>query len=221
MAYKTRRVSPARTDASVQRLYDRIAGESLGNWLDERIFRLTENSPYRQQAIDRLQLPPDAAVLDLACGAGQNFKLLRAAGAGELLGVDISRRSLQDAAARIRRQGWTNARLLNTPIADFHSEPRFDAALCTFAMCIIPNYEQAVDRLMGALKPRGRWAILCMQPSGKHPLLDAVWVWMNRRYAGGDVRRDVAAYVRATCGDCQYETCFGGFYYLLSGQKIS
>jgi ubiquinone/menaquinone biosynthesis C-methylase UbiE len=221
MAYKMQGVSPVRTDASVQRLYDRIAGESLGNWLDERVFRLTENSPYRQRAIDQLQLKPGAVVLDLACGAGQNFKLLRAAGAGELVGVDISRRSLQDAAARIRRHGWTNARLLNTPIADFHPEPRFDAALCSFAMCIIPNYEQAVDRLIGALRPGGRWAILCMQPSGKHPLLDSAWAWMNRCYSGGDVRRDVAAYVRAVYGDCHYETCFGGFYYILSGQKIS
>jgi ubiquinone/menaquinone biosynthesis C-methylase UbiE len=219
MAYKTQ--GAAHSDATVQRLYDRIAGESLGNWLDERVFRLTENSPYRQQAVVRLQLQAGAAVLDLACGAGQNFKLLRTAGAGELVGVDISRRSLQDAAARIRRQGWTNARLLHTPIADFHPEPRFDAALCTFAMCIIPDYQRAIERLVGALKPGGRWAILCMQPSGKSALLDAAWAWMNRRYSGGDVRRDIVAYVQATFGDCQYETCFGGFYYLLSGQKIS
>jgi len=47
--------------------------------------------PTGEQAIDRMQVPPDARVLDLGCGSGWASKLLATrASAGSVAGVDIS-----------------------------------------------------------------------------------------------------------------------------------
>jgi ubiquinone/menaquinone biosynthesis C-methylase UbiE len=211
-------------DSAVRARYDRIASEAFAAWLDERVFRITADSPYRHQAIKTLNLTSGAHVLDLACGTGLNFKQLQAAvgKTGSITGVDISPVSLQVATERTLQNGWSNIELINTAIADFHPPALFDAALCSFAMCIIPDYQGAIDTLFAALKPGGRLTILCMKPSS-HPLyrrFNPAWVWMNSRYSGGDVTRDITAYVGTTYGAYQYSECFGGFYYILSATKI-
>jgi len=101
-------------EAAVSKLYDRIARESFPAWLDEHVFRLTEDSIYRRHAVDALGLSRGARALDAACGTGLNFKLLqsRIGASGRLVGADISAGSLAVAGRRVHKNGWQNVELL-------------------------------------------------------------------------------------------------------------
>ena len=74
--------------------------------------------PIRRKAIERLQLTPGDAVLDVGCGTGLSFGLLqRAIGAcGHIVGIEQCPEMLAKARQRVTDQGWTNVTLINSPI---------------------------------------------------------------------------------------------------------
>jgi demethylmenaquinone methyltransferase/2-methoxy-6-polyprenyl-1,4-benzoquinol methylase len=69
---------------------------------------------YRKLAVDALKLRPGDTVVEIGCGTGLNFPLLRAAvgETGRIVGVDLTPEMLAQARARAAEEGWRNVELV-------------------------------------------------------------------------------------------------------------
>lgn len=157
---RLRRYGPA------ARFYDVLSGE-------RPVYRAG-----RVVGIDRLGLRSGDRVLDVGCGTGLNFPLLRqAVGAtGVVVGVDLSVAMLARAEARIRRHAWTNVGVRHADAALLHDAVRdeelFDAALFTYSLSIMNGWEDAWEQALGSLRPGGRIAVVDLAlPTGWGRLL--------------------------------------------------
>jgi ubiquinone/menaquinone biosynthesis C-methylase UbiE len=117
----------------------------------------------RERTVELLGLQPGARVLDIACGTGANFALIRQriGPSGELVGIDLTPAMLDRARARIARAGWDNIRVREGDVC----EPGtlggpFDAAVCTLGLSVIPQWQRAWAAMSGAVRPGGRVAIM-------------------------------------------------------------
>ncbi len=126
----------------------------------ERIYR-----PYRERIVAALDLQPGDAVVDLACGTGQNFpELVRAVGAeGKVVGVDASSGMLSRARRRIAKAGWSNVRVLEADARTLRSddlgEGPLAAVLCTLGFSAIPDWQRALANAFSLLPRGGRFVI--------------------------------------------------------------
>jgi len=107
----------------------------------------------RARAIALLDLRPGARVLDIACGTGVSFALIeqRIGPSGRLIGVDLTPQMLGRARDRAARNGWDNVRLYESDVSNLSTQTlevlgalgageRFDAALCTLGLSVIPEW---------------------------------------------------------------------------------
>ena len=80
----------------IQKMYDRFSSIPWFWEIDAITCRATENSPYRAQAIELLELVSTYRVLDVACGTGLNFMLIQKylKNQGNLIGIDLSAKTL-------------------------------------------------------------------------------------------------------------------------------
>ncbi len=116
---------------------------------------------YRREAVSVLQLQNGDTVLDVACGTGLNFPLLyqTVGPRGRIIAVDIARGMLDRARERVEREGYGNVELVLGDITKVKI-PRVDSAVACWSMISIPNYRKALERIVKALLPGGRIAIL-------------------------------------------------------------
>ncbi|MFZ4481751.1 MAG: class I SAM-dependent methyltransferase [Rhodoferax sp.] len=110
--------------------------------------------PIRRSAIARLQLKPGATVLDVGCGTGLSFELLKQGigRRGHIVGIEQSPEMLEQARRRVARQGWTHVTLLNAPVEAAVLPSKADAALFHFTHDILRNRE-AIGNIVQHLKP--------------------------------------------------------------------
>ncbi|MGM0386164.1 MAG: class I SAM-dependent methyltransferase [Actinomycetota bacterium] len=170
--------------------------------------------------IGQLGLETGSSVLDMACGTGLNFDLLQRAvgGSGRIVGVDNSAKTLELARRRVSRRGWRNVELIESDAADYRPAERFDAAVCTFAVDIIPRWRETIAMMVDAVGPGGRVGFIGFTERSREGVALVNWAWrVAARLFGGELDRPVRAVVRAACNEISYEEVFGGFYYLLVG----
>jgi ubiquinone/menaquinone biosynthesis C-methylase UbiE len=124
--------------------------------------------PFRERALERLAIAPDACILDLACGTGQNFPLLaRHLGRqGHIIGVDISRGMLKYAQRRSSKDGprvsLFQANSANLTPARLEAETgarEVDAVLCTYGYTSMRDPEAAFRASWNVLKPGGGYLV--------------------------------------------------------------
>lgn len=135
----------------------------------------------RVNGIGALRLRPGALVLDIGCGTGLNFPLIREAigPAGRIVGVDASANMLAQARAKAERRGWMNidlehadATTLTPGWLNDHLGPRrgpggADAVLCTYSLSVMTNWPEAWRAATAAARPGARVAVVDMQaPTG-------------------------------------------------------
>ena len=210
-------------ESTIRKIYDRISSIP-GFWeVDAWTCRATARSPYRARVIQRLGLNPSSRVLDVACGTGLNLELLQSAvePSGGIVGIDNSSKTIELARRKVERHGWRNVELIEVDAAAYHPEEPFDAALCTFAIEIIPLWRDTIGMMTDAVRPGGTVAFIGFKQSSRMPyaMFNRLWRAMSVPFGGVDLDRQVRQHLGATCDESLYDEVFGGFYYLLVGVK--
>lgn len=167
---------------------------------DEAASRM--QAPVRQVAARRLDLRPGQAVLDVGCGTGGHFEMLRerVGPEGRVLGVDFSPKMVGRAERRIERHGWPNVEVRCRDVTTDALDPdTFDAALATFSLSATSDVAAAVDNVYQSLRPGGRLFVcdLRLIPEGRATA--AIWLagQCYRRIAGW-TQQDLLDELRAT-----------------------
>jgi ubiquinone/menaquinone biosynthesis C-methylase UbiE len=114
--------------------------------------------PLRIEAIERLQLQPGEAVLDVGCGTGLSFApLLQKLGdKGHIVGIEQCPEMMEKARERIAQADWTDQiSLLEASAQDAKWQGRADAAIFHFTHDVMRS-PKALDNVLAHLRPGAR-----------------------------------------------------------------
>ena len=203
--------------SSIEHTYQNWA--KVYDWLTP-IYLLGNEKRLRRETIASLHLQPGQTVLDIACGTGRNFPLIleKIGPAGRLVGVDYTAAMLARARQRVEREGWKNVELIQADAARIDLGRKFDAALCTLAIGVIPDYRGALDRMVTHLKPGGWLAIGDAKRSSRVSGRPFNWLADLLGYgAAEDMTRRPWEVLQEMLGDFRYEEWFSGFFYVAGG----
>lgn len=116
---------------------------------------------YRKKAVAALDLSPGDTVVEVGCGTGLNFGFLRemVGEVGRIVGVDLTPEMLDQARARVAGKEWRNVELVESDAARYDFPDGVAGILSTFALTLVPEYDEVVARGADALRPGGRWVI--------------------------------------------------------------
>lgn len=116
---------------------------------------------YRKKAVAALELQPGDTVVEIGCGTGLNFGLLQKSVGpqGKIIGVDLTDRILDRARKRIAEAGWSNVELVQAAAATYEFLTGVAGILSTFALTLVPQFDQVIQLGASALAPRGRWVV--------------------------------------------------------------
>ena len=172
----------------------------------------------RETSIEHLALEPGDRVLDVGCGPGVNFELIRneIGETGRLVAVDYSPEMVAKARERIERHGWENVEVRrgDATRADF-DEP-FDAALATLSMSCMPDVLTAVENVHRHLVSGAPFGVVDLGPAPSGPirvLNPLVWRFF-RWYANWNPDGDVVGSLEAVFETCEVtDRNLAGFSY--------
>lgn len=140
---------------------------------------------YRKMAVKALDLTRGDTVVEIGCGTGLNFPLLvEAVGPeGKVIGVDMTEEMLGQAGRRVEARGWSNVELVHEDAASFRFPPGVNGVISTFAITLIPEYDEVIRNRSLALAPQGRWVVLDLKaPSGWLSALTPVLIPLVRPF---------------------------------------
>jgi hypothetical protein len=99
---------------------------------------------------------------------------------------------------------------------------KFDAALCTLAIGVIPDYRSALDCMIAHVKPGGRLAIGDAKRSSGLAGCSFNWLADLLGYgAAEDVSRRPWESLREMLSDFEYKEWFSRFFYVASGSVLN
>ncbi len=124
--------------------------------------------PYADRLLAVAAIGRTEHVLDIGCGTGSTtVRGARAASAGDVLGVDISRHMIARARERAQEAGVTNVRF---EVGDAQVEPfepdRCDLAISRFGVMFFADPVAAFANIAVALRPGGRLTFVCWRELG-------------------------------------------------------
>jgi len=127
---------------------------------------------YRKRAVSALGLHNGDTVVEVGCGTGLNFPyLLQSVGkTGKLIGIDLTDRMLEKARDRVRRNGWQNVELVEADAIAYVFPAGIQGVLSTFALTLVPEYEQVIAHSAHALASGGRLVIADFKRPDNWPL---------------------------------------------------
>ena len=207
------------TKREVRALYDRIA--PLYD-LALRGYQLAGIDGHRRQAVELLCLHPGDTVVDLGCGTGANFRFPEEAVGpdGRIIGVDISGAMLEIARERCTAADWRNVELVEGDFSEFQFPPETRGTLATFAVEMVPDYDDLIRRI--AHGPGRRLALLGLKHPDRWPSwLVTLGTWINKPFG---VSREYAAFrpwesLRAHLKEVEYREFYFGAVYLAVGER--
>jgi ubiquinone/menaquinone biosynthesis C-methylase UbiE len=127
---------------------------------------------YRKIGIKALNLKKGDTVVEIGCGTGLNFSLLRkqVGPKGNIIGVDLTPEMLEEADKRIRRNGWQNVKLVQSDAALYSFPEHIDGIISTFAITLVPEYDRVIQKGAAALSPNARFVIVDFKKPDKWPM---------------------------------------------------
>lgn len=116
---------------------------------------------YRRKAVAALNLNRGDTVVEVGCGTGLNFPLLEndVGPEGKIIGIDLTDQMLSQARERVAREGWSNVDLVHTDAAGYDFPAGINGVISSFAMTLVPEYDEVIRRGAAALAPNGRWVV--------------------------------------------------------------
>lgn len=179
---------------------------------------------YRKRAVDSLALRPGDTVVEIGCGTGLNFALLeRAVGpSGRIIGVDLTDAMLAKAEERVRREGWANVQLVRSDAASYVFPSHVNGVLSTFALTLVPEFDDVIRRGTAALAPGRRFVILDFKMPDRAPMwLVRIAVWIMRPFG---VTLDLAdrhpwKFLERYAKGYSMQELYWGFSYLAVGSR--
>jgi len=139
----------------------------------------------RDALLDHLQLKPGDRVVEVGCGTGRNLEgiLKRVGASGEVVAVDCARPMIEQCARRIRKQNWSNVRLVDreyggTPV----TQGMADVVLMSYSLSMIPEWERVVDCAARELKPGGRLGVVDFRLGNGATAIAGFERWMTRNH---------------------------------------
>jgi ubiquinone/menaquinone biosynthesis C-methylase UbiE len=206
------------SNKSIEKLYNVFSLLPYFWELDSFLCRATENSIYRRLLIEQLNITKGSTVCDVACGTGLNFKLLESVigEQGKIIGIDNSEKTLELCRKRIRSMKWSNINLVKTDASVFKTETVAEAAICTFAIEIIPLFEETILSIKNAVQKNGRIGFIGFKYSQRRfiRVFNPLWKFSCSIGGGIDMNRNVPDFLRQNFNEVFYKEVFGGFYYL-------
>jgi len=115
-------------------------------------------APVAEQMVASTSLPPQARVLDIACGTGLvTFRAAEMTGPkGRLVGVDISDQMVERARRRAAELNIENVSFERSDAEDLRSEDdSFDVVLSALGLMYVPDPTLAIAEMHRTLKPGG------------------------------------------------------------------
>ena len=86
---------------------------------------------------------------------------------GRIIGVDLTDAMLDEANARVTAHNWSNVELVRSNAASYVFPSCVDGILSTFALTLVPEFDQVIRNGASALLPGKRFVILDFKrPSG-------------------------------------------------------
>ncbi|WP_226898287.1 class I SAM-dependent methyltransferase [Mangrovicoccus algicola] len=138
----------------------------------------------RDRLIDDLEMAPDAAILEIACGTGRNLiRIGRRYPEAQLYGVDISGAMLRQASKNSSHaaMNW-RIRLAKADACAFDPQmtlkrAQFDRIVFSYCLSMIPDWQGALEHAVTMLAPGGRIHIVDFGAQDRLP-----------RWFGGGIR---------------------------------
>jgi S-adenosylmethionine-diacylgycerolhomoserine-N-methlytransferase len=155
----------------------------------------------RDRMIEGMKAPDGARILEVGCGTGRNMALTRRHyPAAELHGLDISHEMLLTARANLAGKGPMPSLIVADATtfraADFGVDG-FDRIMISYALSMIPAWEDAVTAALNALKPDGSLHIVDFGQQERLPnwFRSALQAWLKRFHV--TPRQDLHAVLEA------------------------
>jgi ubiquinone/menaquinone biosynthesis C-methylase UbiE len=129
--------------------------------------------PWAEDAIERLDVRPDDAVLDVACGTGIVARLAkdRSRGVGRVVGIDVNPAMIDVARNRAPDIDWRVGDAANLPLADGET---FTVVVCQQGLQFFPDRMAALAEMRRALAPSGRLVVSTWRSDEEMPVLRAL-----------------------------------------------
>jgi ubiquinone/menaquinone biosynthesis C-methylase UbiE len=141
-------------------------GRPLYDWYGEHasVYALVDRASrsLRREAVDALDPAPGDTVLDVGCGPGSNFELLRerVGTSGTVIGVDYSAGMVRQARHRVASAGWTNVAVVQADAGRLPlAADGVDGATATLALSAMPAAGTVAEEVARVLRPGGRLAV--------------------------------------------------------------
>lgn len=174
--------------------------------------------PGRRRAVEALRIRPDGRVLEVGCGTGWNLAGIAARldpQRGSITGVDFSAEMLRRARASLRGRG--NAHLVLCDSAQLAISGRFDAALFSYSLSLIPDAASALRSAVDLLDSGGRLVVLDFADfGGWGPVAPLIRLWLRRHRVQWN--RPYGEWLRALLPGVEIRTYLRGYYFLAAGR---
>ena len=172
----------------------------------------------RRLAVSALELQAGETVLELGCGTGLNFALLRrqVGPGGTIIGVDLSEAMLK----RARRRGGNEVNLICADAGRLELNCEVDAVLAAYSLSMVPDWRASLKRTCALLRPGGRIVVLdfgAVGPcSGRLRRLFDRYLALNHVETG----RDFGGQFRSLLGVVEELLPAGAYATLVRGRRL-
>ena len=176
--------------------------------------------PVRREAVARLNLQPGATVLDVGCGTGLSFELLRKAigPSGHIVGIEQCPEMLGKAHERVASHGWRHISLIQAPAESAAVRGKADAAIFHFTHDVLRRPD-AIANVFAHLKPGAHVVATGLQWA-------APWAWPTNLFVMMAALHSVTSMeglgqpwsgLAGHLGDLEVSTAMLGGVYIASG----